>query len=165
MNDKSDINGPVVILPNIRSVHNVGSIFRTSDAAGIQKIYLVGVTPDPIDRFGRDRTDIAKVALGAEKTVAWEHTETLEGVVNNLKNLGYYIVALEQDSASVDYKAVSLPSDKENFAFIVGEETQGLSAEELSLADTIAEIPMRGEKESLNVSVATGIALFRILNT
>lgn len=165
MSNKSDIHGPVVILPNIRSVHNVGSIFRTADAAGIQKIYLVGVTPDPIDRFGRDRTDIAKVALGAEKTVTWEHTETLDEVVKKLKELGYYIVALEQDDKSIDYKEITLPADKQHFAFIVGEETKGLSAEELSLADIIAEIPMRGEKESLNVSVATGVALFRILNT
>lgn len=165
MDNKSDITGPIIILPNIRSVYNVGSIFRTADAAGIQKIYLVGVTPDPVDRFGRDRTDIAKVALGAEKTIAWEHVETLEEVVNNLKNLDYYIVALEQDRTSVDYKEIVLPTDKKNFAFIVGEETQGLSSEELQLSDIIAEIPMKGEKESLNVSVATGIALFRILNT
>ncbi len=165
MKKNLDINEPVVILPNIRSVHNVGSIFRTSDAAGVSKIYLVGVTPDPVDRFGRDRADFAKVSLGAEKTVSWEHSETLEGVIETLRDQDYYIVALEQSKNSIDYKSVTIPNDKQNYAFIVGEETKGLTPEELSLADIIAEIPMAGEKESLNVSVATGIALFRILNT
>lgn len=164
MSKKAIKTGPVIILPNIRSVHNVGSIFRTADAAGVSKIYLVGVTPDPIDRFGRDRTDIAKVALGAEKTVAWEHAETLTEVVTKLKEQNYYIVAIEQSKKSVDYKNVALPNGKQ-FAFIVGEETRGLSPEELAQADIIAEITMAGNKESLNVSVATGVALFRILNT
>jgi len=165
MNDETNTIGPVMILPNIRSVHNVGSIFRTADAAGISKIYIVGVTPDPIDRFGRGRTDFAKVSLGAEKTVSWEHVETINEVILKLKDQNYYIVALEQNENSVDYKTVVLPAGKQSYAFIVGEETKGLLVEELAFADVIAEIPMAGEKESLNVSVATGVALFRILNT
>jgi tRNA G18 (ribose-2'-O)-methylase SpoU len=164
MSNKSHNPGPVLVLPNIRSVYNVGSIFRTADAAGIEKIYLVGVTPGPHDRFGRERTDIAKVALGAEKTVAWEHYKDLSAVIQDLRAQGYYIVALEQDPQSIDYKTVTLPQSASNFAFIVGEETQGLSKDELKLADVIAEIPMHGDKESLNVSVATGIAIFRILD-
>ncbi len=165
MNDKASNISSVMILPNIRSVHNVGSIFRTADAAGVSKIYLVGVTPDPVDRFGRNRSDFAKVSLGAEKSVSWEHVETLEEVITKLRDQNYYIVALEQAENSIDYKTVTLPEDKQNYAFIVGEETKGLSSEELELADIIAEIPMVGKKESLNVSVATGVALFRILNT
>ncbi|MBP6925501.1 MAG: TrmH family RNA methyltransferase [Candidatus Pacebacteria bacterium] len=164
MSNKSHNPSPVLVLPNIRSVYNVGSIFRTADAAGIKKIYLVGVTPGPHDRFGRERTDIAKVALGAEKTVVWEHVPTLTAVVQDLRAQGYYIVALEQDVKSVDYKTVTLPQSASNFAFIVGEETQGLSKDELELADIIVEIPMHGGKESLNVSVATGVAIFRILD-
>jgi tRNA G18 (ribose-2'-O)-methylase SpoU len=164
MSNENQKPGPVLVLPNIRSVYNVGSIFRTADAAGIEKIYLVGVTPGPHDRFGRARTDLAKVALGAEKVVAWENIPTLASVVQDLRSQDYYIVALEQDPQSVDYKTITLPSEKTNFAFIVGEETQGLSKDELQLVDVIAEIPMHGGKESLNVSVATGIAIFRILD-
>lgn len=164
MSEKSQKKGPILILPNIRSVYNVGSIFRTADAVGISKIYLVGVTPGPLDRFGRKRTDLAKVALGAEMSVNWEHVENLDEVIKYLKNEGYFIVALEQDVVSVDYKEIVLPGNKQNLAFLIGEETVGLSQRELSYADVIAEIPMAGDKESLNVSVATGVALFRILD-
>jgi len=154
----------VVILPNIRSVYNVGSIFRTSDAVGISRIYLVGVTPTPIDRFGRKRKDFAKVALGAEETVPWEHKDTLDELVTELKQQNYYIVALEQSLSSVDYKNISLPKNKKAFAFMVGEETKGLLQEEITLADVVAEISMHGKKESLNVAVAFGVAVFGILD-
>ena len=85
----------ILILNNIRSVFNVGSIFRTADGAGISKIYLVGVTPDPVDRFGRERKDLAKVALGAEKKIAWEHADELKNILKKLKKDGYQTVALE----------------------------------------------------------------------
>lgn len=151
----------ILILDNIRSTHNVGSIFRTADAVGISKIYLVGVTPAPIDRFGRERNDISKVALGAEKNIKWEHIENILDIIGSLKKEGFEIVALEQSENSVDYKEFVAPN---KMALILGEEVSGIEKETLGVCDSIIEIPMRGEKESLNVSVATGVALFRILN-
>ncbi|MFM2357765.1 MAG: hypothetical protein RJA61_502 [Candidatus Parcubacteria bacterium] len=148
-----------LILHNIRSTHNVGSIFRTADAAGVSKIYITGYTPTPLDRFNRPRKDISKVALGAEKTVAWEHNPLLEDVVTLLKKEGFSIIALEQSDNSVDYKTYTL---KFPVALIVGNEVSGISEDTLNLCEAVIEIPMRGEKESLNVSVATGIALFQL---
>ncbi len=151
----------VVILHDIRSVLNVGAIFRTADAAGVTKIYLTGYTPTPLDRFGRVRTDLHKAALGAEESVAWEAKEDLLSLLTELKKEGYEIIALEQAEGSVDYKK---SSHKDKFALIVGNETEGVSQEILNLCDKIIEIPMKGKKESLNVSVATGVALFRLLD-
>lgn len=148
----------ILILDNIRSTHNVGSIFRTADAAGVKKIYLVGTTPNPIDRFGREQSDIAKTALGAEKDIVWEHAETTLEVLSKYGD--YFKVALEQSSDSKDYKSV-LPKEKN--IIILGAEVAGLPKEILDACDVVAEIPMLGNKESLNVSVATGIFLFRFL--
>ncbi len=150
----------VLILPDIRSSYNVGAIFRTADAAGIKKIYLVGITPAPLDRFGRPRSDIAKSALGAEKSVPWEHVATIAPLITRLKKDSYAIVAIEQSEDSVDYKKVKL---KGRTAFIFGNEVKGLPPSVLRKCDIVAEIPMHGMKESLNVSVAAGIALFRML--
>ena len=150
----------VICLYNIRSVFNVGSIFRTADGAGVSKIYLVGVTPAPVDRFGRVRKDLAKVALGAEKNVAWEARKSASALLRELKREGFKIVAIEQSPKAIDYKKVKLTP---KICFVLGEETRGLSKNILKMADEIAEIPMKGKKESLNVSVSAGIALFRIL--
>jgi tRNA G18 (ribose-2'-O)-methylase SpoU len=155
------IKNNILILPDIRSALNVGAIFRTADAVGISKIYLTGYTPTPIDRFGRVRKDIAKSALGAEKTVSWEYKKGLLMLISKLKKEGYFILAIEQDKNSTNYKKVKL---KEKNAFIVGTEVSGLPKKILDKCDIIAEIPMKGKKESLNVSVACGVALFRILN-
>ena len=151
----------IVILDNIRSAHNVGSIFRTSDAGGISKIYLCGVTPCPIDRFGREQTDISKVSLGAEKSIEWEHVSSTKECIEKIKKGGFQIIALEQSPTSVDYKKIISP---DKFAIVLGEETKGLPQEIVSLCDIVAEIEMLGEKESLNVATAFGIFLFRILN-
>lgn len=150
----------VLILPDIRSVENVGAIFRTADAAGIDKIYLTGYTPAPIDRFGRKRNDLAKSALGAEEYVRWELKKSLPALINRLRRDGFQIIAIEQDEKSIDYKKVKL---KKKNAFIVGTEVTGIPKNVLVRCDIIAEIPMKGKKESLNVSVSTGVALFRIL--
>lgn len=150
----------VLVLNNLRSTHNVGSIFRTADASGVKKIYLVGTTPCPVDRFGRAQPDIAKTALGAEKRIPWEYyEEVLPLLENDLRD--FFKIALEQSSTSKDYKNV-LPKDKN--AVILGAEVIGIPKDVLDVCDEIAEIPMMGEKESLNVSVATGIFLFRFLN-
>src|SRR3989338_7011612 len=151
----------IVIIHNVRSVVNVGAMFRTADAAGIDKIYLTGYTPAPLDRFGRKRRDLAKSALGAEEFVPWEQKKNIIPLLKKLKKKKYFIIAIEQDEKSVDYKKVKL---KNKNAFIVGPEVTGIPKNVLQKCDVIAEIPMKGKKESLNVSVAFGIALFRILN-
>jgi 23S rRNA (guanosine2251-2'-O)-methyltransferase len=151
----------IVILHNIRSVENVGAMFRTADAAGVNKIYLTGHTPAPLDRFGRIRKDMAKSALGAEEFVTWEQKNNLPALISKLRREKYFIIAIEQDKNSTDYKKVK--KNKKN-AFIVGSEVPGLPKNILDICDVVAEIPMQGKKESLNVSVALGISLFRILN-
>src|SRR3989344_1639984 len=151
----------IVILHNIRSVENVGAMFRTCDAAGVNKIYLTGYTPAPLDRFGRKRKDLAKCALGAEEFVSWESKKSLSALLRRLKSENFQIIAIEQHKNSADYRRVKL---KNKNAFIVGPEVAGISQSILKKCDVIAEIPMHGKKESLNVSVALGIALFRILN-
>ncbi|MBP9771729.1 MAG: RNA methyltransferase [Candidatus Pacebacteria bacterium] len=147
----------IVILDNIRSVYNVGSIFRTCDGAGVEKIYLCGTTPTPLDRFGRVRKDLAKVALGAEKTVPWEYTKTTEEAIESLKAEGVRVVAVEQSPSAISYKTFKQTS---KIAFVFGNETDGVSKQVLDMCDTIVEIPMHGAKESLNVSVVAGIILF-----
>jgi len=144
-------------------VENTASIFRTADGLGVSKIYLVGTTPAPIDRFGRKRKDFAKVALGAEEFVVWEHISDIKNQISKLKDDGYRIIALEQHPKA--NKLTKLTANRlERFALIVGNEVDGVSREVLDVADEIVEIPMHGKKESLNVSVATGIALFSLLN-
>ena len=155
-----------LVLDNIRSVFNVGSIFRTADAAGVDKIFLLGVTPTPLERFGRPRKDFAKVARGAAKTVAWEEVENGEGsaaeLLQKLRGAGVTTVAIEQSPRAVDFKKVKIAADQ-SVAFIFGNEVGGVSKEILDSCNTIAEIPMRGKKESLNVSVTAGVALFGML--
>ena len=149
-----------VLLHDIRSTHNVGSIFRTADTLGVSKIYISGYTPTPLDKFNRPRKDIAKVALGAEKTISWEQIPNPNLLVKKLKKDGFQIVAVEQSEKSTDYKKVKIEN---KVLFIVGNEVSGMEKNTLKLCDVIAEIPQRGEKESLNVSVAFGVALFRML--
>jgi 23S rRNA (guanosine2251-2'-O)-methyltransferase len=153
----------IVILENIRSLHNVGSIFRTADAFGIEKLYLCGITPSPLDRFGVVRGDVAKTALGAEKTVAWEQVEGASRLIDKLKKEGFKIFALEQSPNAVSlYKLQANSYQLPKVALILGAEVEGVSKTLLAKADTIVEIPMRGMKESLNVSVACGIAAFEL---
>ena len=98
----------ILILNDIRSVENVGAMFRTADAVGVDKIYLTGYTPTPLDRFGRKRGDLAKSALGAEEFVKWEQVKSLPGLLRTLKQDGFLIIGIEQDKKSVDYKKVKL---------------------------------------------------------
>lgn len=150
-----------LVLDNVRSVHNVGTIFRTADAVGVEKIFCVGITPTPIDRFGRKRRDFAKSALGSEETVAWESTNDGAELLLRLKKEGSQIVVLEQSLQAVHYTKLS--SKELPTVLVVGNEVEGVSPEMLALADIVADIPMKGQKESLNVAVATGIALYRFL--
>lgn len=156
----------IVILNNIRSNENVGSIFRTCDAAGVSKIFLCGYTPAPLDRFGRENKALTKASLGAEKSVEWQKVENLKEAIEKLKIEKFKIVGIEQSKNSINYnelKNSKLLTQYSNLAFIFGNEVDGLSKEDLALCDVVAEIPMRGNKESLNVAVTVGIVLFGLL--
>lgn len=200
----------ILILNNIRSNENVGSIFRTADAAGVSKIILCGYTPAPTDRFGRENKGLVKASLGAEKFVGWEKFENLseaiqetakffseysqkctdifllknsscparhdgasggsaqsasQGISGNTHSKNFAVVAVEQDKNSIDYKKIKqkLAPKVSHLALIFGNEVDGLSKDDLKLCDFVAEIPMRGRKESLNVSVAAGIILFGVI--
>jgi 23S rRNA (guanosine2251-2'-O)-methyltransferase len=151
-----------LILHNIRSIHNVGSIFRTADGAGVSKIILSGYTPAPIDRFNLPRKDFAKVSLGAEKTIPWIQTKTFAAAVKLLKKENYFIAAIEQAKNSAPLFDFKAPKNQP-LALVLGNEVLGISPASLKLCDAILEVPMRGKKESLNVSVTAGIAMFSIL--
>lgn len=155
----------IVILDNIRSAHNVGSIFRTSDGAGVSKLFLIGTTPAPIDRFGRPQPEIVKTSLGASENMPWELVGTAESFsteaavmcIKKLQADGYLVVAIEQASNAILLKDFHV-ADK--VAYIFGAEVTGVQPELLAAADHVVEIPMAGMKESLNVSVTAGIVLF-----
>jgi len=147
-----------LFLHNIRSVYNIGAIFRTADAVGVSKIILSGYTPTPVDRFGNPRADFAKCSLGAEGSVAWEYVKSPSKLLGNLKKQGFEIISVEQSKNSVDYKKIK-PKNKSLIIF--GTEVSGISPAVLKKSDIIAEISMKGKKESLNVSVSAGIILYR----
>jgi len=147
----------VVILDNIRSAYNVGSIFRTADASGVSKIYLCGITPCP------PQHKISKVALGAENYVAWEKVPSTWRLLEKLHQRGYFIIALEQGTKARNLFKIK-NFKKEKIALILGPEVRGLSSAILRRADLQLEIPMRGKKESLNVAVAFGIAAYQLRN-
>jgi tRNA G18 (ribose-2'-O)-methylase SpoU len=153
----------VIIIHDIRSVENVGAMFRTADAAGVEKMYLTGYTPTPLDRFGRKRSDLAKSALGAEDFMEWEQKKSLPVLISMLKKQGYTVVGVEQDKSSIDYRKIKSLYTNTKLAFIMGNEVTGIPKNILTKCDAIAEIPMYGKKESLNVSVALGVVLFGVL--
>ncbi len=132
-------------------MHNVGAIFRSAAAFGVEKVFLVGITPVP------PRKEIEKVALGADLLVPWEYAETVLPVIERLKAEGYAVLALETGEGAVPIESVH----GEKAVLILGNEVEGLSAETLAFADTKVEIPM-GAKRSLNVSVATGVAIYAL---
>ena len=147
----------VVVLNNIRSTYNVGAIFRTSDAIKVTKIYLCGITPTP------QHEKVKKVALGAENFVKWEKYFPALRLLKKLKKEGYYLIALEQHKNSKDiFKVKKIKRNK--IALILGEEVKGIPLKILKIADLILEIPMYGKKESLNVAVAFGIAIYWLRN-
>ena len=145
----------IVVLDNIRSMHNVGAIFRTSDAFRVQKIYLCGITATPPHR------DIRKTALGAEESVEWEYTETTQHALTML--LDCHICALEQVVDSVPLREVRLPKDK-TIVLIVGNEVDGVDDTVIAQCNQVIEIPQFGTKHSFNVSVSAGITLWEIFN-
>lgn len=144
-----------VILDNIRSLYNVGSIFRTADGIGVEKIWLCGITGYPPD------SQIAKTALGAETRVAWDHAYDAQKVIADLKANGYQIVVLEQTDSSVSYEKFFPVSP---VCLVLGNEIEGVSDEIIALADASVEIQMAGHKNSLNVGVAFGIVGYHLRN-
>lgn len=156
----------ILLLHDIRSAHNVGAMFRTVDGAGVDQIILSGYTPVPPKKDALYLTDadkaMKKTALGAEVSVPWKKVASLPRLISRLKKEGYEIVALEQNKGSMDYRKYR---PKKPVALIVGNEVEGVDKKIMKSCDVILEIPMRGEKNSLNVSVATGIALYQITST
>lgn len=146
-----------ILLHNVRSAHNVGSIFRTADAAGVAEVYLSGYTPCPVDRFGREQKEIKKTALGAESVMRWEYAKNPAHIVRKLRAKGWQIVGVEQDARAIDYRD-HVPGQKALYIF--GNEVRGISPQLRRECDSLVEIPMHGKKESLNVSVAAGVVLF-----
>ena len=143
----------VLIAHNIRSLYNVGSIFRTCDGAGVSQLYLTGYSGFP------PRKEISKTALGAEASVAWEHHWEITPVLNQLKEDGFTIAAIERHAQSIAYTDFAPPA---KLALILGNEVTGIESPELQQSDITLYIPMHGIKESLNVSVCAGIILYGI---
>ncbi len=158
----------VLVVHNVRSCHNVGSLLRTADGLGVQEVYLTGYTPYPYQANDDPRlphlarkidAQIHKTALGAEHSIPWQHAENIQDVFGALHAAGFTIVALEQYEHSIqlpDYK----PPKK--VAVLVGREIEGIEPEILDACDVIVEIPMYGQKESFNVSAAAAMALYQI---
>jgi tRNA G18 (ribose-2'-O)-methylase SpoU len=147
----------VVVLDSVRSMHNVGSIFRSCDALSVSKLLLTGITPCP------PRPEISKSALGAESTVPFQHFKDASNSIEMLKSDGYLIFGIEQTSRSTDLDQQEFPKHKT--AFVFGNEVHGVSDKVLDLCDQVLEIPQFGKKHSFNVSVSVGIVLFHYLST
>ncbi len=145
----------IAVLDNIRSMHNVGSVFRTADAFLIEGICLCGYTPQPPHR------DIHKTALGATETVDWIHSPTTMQAVQQLKERGYKIFAVEQAEGSISLEKFILQQD-EKIAVVFGNEVEGVNSEVLKICDGCIEIPQLGMKHSLNISVAAGIVFWKL---
>lgn len=148
----------VTVLDNIRSAYNVGSVFRTSDGAGIDKIYLCGITPTP------ENPKVGKTALDAEKHVPWEHSWSVMETTAKLRSEGFCVVSLEGGDRSINiFDALPiLRKSKEPVALIVGNEVSGIDPQAVGLSSMCVYIPMEGIKESLNVATAFGIASYLI---
>ena len=153
---KSSEKSPfIIIADNVRSMHNVGSIFRTSDAFLVEKIYLCGITPTPPHR------EIQKTALGATESVDWQYAENTLDVVNQLKKEGWTILALEQTTNSVMLDELKVEKG-EKIAIVLGNEVEGVNQEVINLCHKAVEIPQFGTKHSFNVSVSCRIMLWQV---
>lgn len=142
-----------LVLDNVRSLNNIGSVFRSSDAMGIERIVLCGISATP------PHPEIYKTALGAENSVEWQYFPTTVDAINHLKEDGYQIAAFEQAVGSIDLTEFS-PGDGIKYAFIFGNELKGVSQEAIDLCDMVIEIPQFGTKHSFNIAVTAGIVLW-----
>jgi tRNA G18 (ribose-2'-O)-methylase SpoU len=145
----------IVILDDVRSMHNVGSAFRTCDAFAVEALYLCGYTPAPPHR------DIHKTALGATETVKWQHFKTTAEAIEAAKNSGYKIYSVEQAHNSVELNKFGWKKDK--IALVFGNEVTGVNEEVLKISDGCIEIPQWGSKHSLNISVSMGVVLWELV--
>lgn len=149
-------NPVVIVLDNIRSLNNIGSAFRTSDAFRVEAVYLCGITAVPPHR------DIQKTALGATESVDWKYFKTTPEALTELKNRGFHIVSVEQADKSIDLHVFNI-KPKNKYAFVFGNEVRGVDDEVVKLSDDVVEIPQFGTKHSLNISVSVGIILWNYL--
>lgn len=152
---KSDKIPIVVVLDNIRSLHNIGSIFRTADAFAIEQVILCGITAQPPHR------EITKTALGATESVSWKYFEKTIDVIQELKKLGYYVISVEQTENSLSLEKISL-SKQQKCVLIFGNEVNGVEQEAINQSDITIELAQFGTKHSLNVSVCAGIVLWEL---
>lgn len=144
----------IVVLDNIRSMHNVGAVLRTADAFLVEKVYLCGITPRPPHR------EIRKTAIGAEESVDWEYRKDVFDLVRELKSAGYQIFAVEQTDGSISLDSFEFSGKK--CAIVLGHEVTGVSQEVIDICDAAIEIPQYGTKHSLNISVAAGIIMYAL---
>ena len=143
----------IIILDNIRSLNNIGSVFRTADAFLIKKIYLCGITAKPPHK------DIQKTALGAQDSVAWEYAENVMEVVSKLQNEGVFVASIEQAELAVNLNDFSVQKEM-TYAVIFGNEVKGVQQKVVSASDAVIEIPQYGTKHSLNISVSVGVVVW-----
>lgn len=151
--------GIFLICHNIRSLHNVGAIFRSAEVLGVSRLYLTGYTATPLDKLGKVRREVAKTALGAEETVSWKRVSQIGPLLATIRRQGIQVVALENVK-----DAVPLHRFRPRYpvALVLGNEVRGLSRAVLSRADAVVRIPSYGRNESLNVAVACGVALYAL---
>jgi len=152
---KAEKNPIIIVLDNVRSMHNVGSVFRTADAFLMEAIYLCGFTPQPPHR------DIHKTALGSTETVSWKYFSSAIVAVEELKAAGYRIISVEQVSNSIPLHELAYDG-KDKLALVFGNEVEGVQQEIINQSDACIEIPQMGTKHSLNISVAAGIVLYKM---
>ena len=145
----------VVVLDEVRSMHNVGSVFRTSDGFLIESIYLCGLTPQPPHR------DIQKTALGATETVAWKHVTSTQQAIDELKQKGFTVIAIEQVHNSIPLHQFKIDKSKK-YAIVFGHEVNGVQEEIINQCDFSIEIPQLGSKHSLNISVSAGMVIWEM---
>ncbi|MDD3120287.1 MAG: RNA methyltransferase [Candidatus Gracilibacteria bacterium] len=145
-----------ILLDNIRSLLNVGAIFRTVDGAGFNKVILTGFTPTP------PRKEISKTAIGAEQYVDWEYYEDPVEILKELKKQGFKIITVEQTQKSIDFRKLEIRN--ENICLVLGNEIEGVNKKIVELSDYCVELPMLGQKQSLNVATTAGIMLYRFLD-
>lgn len=147
----------VIVLDNVRSHLNVGSVFRTADAFMVEAIYLCGITGTPPHR------DIHKTALGATETVLWKHFASTDEAVDELKRDGYSVIAIEQAEKAVMLNDFN-PADYEKYAFVFGNEVEGVSQQVIDVCNNVIEIPQFGTKHSLNIAVSAGVVIWDVFS-
>ncbi len=145
-----------IMLEDVRSAYNVGAVFRTADAAYLERVYCTGITPPPTHR------SVAKTALGAQDSVPWRRVSRASGAVSMLKSSGHTVVALEQTNRPTAWEKIA--DNHFPMCLVVGNEVNGVSEDLLQMCDLALEIPQFGAKQSLNVAVAAGIAVFKLLD-